>query len=1055
MALIDRAGNFHRTIEYLTMSKIYLGSSNLLEKQLSSDIAALKKGNPFHPVVVLVESNLAGVQLRRSLAGHMGSHCRVRFLTFPDLIDFLCRLHDSTSGEPLPLFAEDWLVALTARQAEQGYFAPVAGRPGFSRALLETFRSLEEAGLDQIISGGADFTEKQAELARLFDFYRVSCRGFLNKTAAVELARRTLSGASPFALYCYGYYRFSPLELTLLAELIERLPVTVYWQETARRFPVSERSMDWYSKRGFQPVELAVPDNQACSNLKLLQRSLFAPAAGSRPSRTADSSLQFICAPDEVREVEEITREIAALAGRGTPFREIAVAVKDPSYADLVENMLAGAGIPVYLAGGIPLARSREGKALLLFIELISSEYARAQVMELAAYVPCNFQALLKTADPVSPAYWDMLTVEAGLIGGRENWLPVLQNFYNKLLNRLKEADPSDPGRAPDDTRDRLKALKQLQLFLEILFTAARAVPLKGSWLEICSALKEFVRQFLMRSPEQQVLLRLLGHLGALDRFPGKVTLQAARDLMGRALQSTTLPRGRFQRDGVNILPITALSGIRFQVVFLPGLIESNYPAPLRLDPLLSEAERDAITGLPSNRTEQLSQDAFSFTLALCAASERAILSWPRVSAAGNRELLPSFYLSRAGELLLGYRPALGQLDRLPGYRRLPGGDHYLERLRAVLDSDFDQAACRQLLPPQRPEHYLARLSPLLARLLEFDLSRRLSDLTPYQGIIKPAGSSRVVSGVGRAVTTLEEYARCPYAYFLTHQLNLNAFEDPAEALGLNPGRRGLLLHRILEQFYRQSRLQGLLPVHRFPAENRALLASVCGRQFTEYAARYPLPVEMLWELQQRELLEVAQALLSWEIDNGEACLPEYLEHPFGMEDGSESRTSFYLLDGERLVLRGRIDRIDRCGEKVRVIDYKSGRKKGRDDSLEGGTALQLPLYLLAAADALGLADLARAEACAYYLAGDGVKPVRFSGHNWPEKEETLHKTLSVILSGILGGLYFPYPGESGENCRYCPYKTVCGPEITGLFHGKSRDPRLADFLSLKEIGGQ
>jgi superfamily I DNA/RNA helicase len=64
---------------------------------------------------------------------------------------------------------------------------------------------------------------------------------------------------------------------------------------------------------------------------------------------------------------------------------------------------------------------------------------------------------------------------------------------------------------------------------------------------------------------------------------------------------------GRFQRDGVNILSTSAARGLRFPMVIIPGLDEGRFPARLRQDPLLLDAERRWMEDLPikSRRAEE------------------------------------------------------------------------------------------------------------------------------------------------------------------------------------------------------------------------------------------------------------------------------------------------------------------------------------------------------------------------------------------------------------------------------------------------------------------
>jgi len=118
------------------------------------------------------------------------------------------------------------------------------------------------------------------------------------------------------------------------------------------------------------------------------------------------------------------------------------------------------------------------------------------------------------------------------------------------------------------------------------------------------------------------------------------------------------------------------------------------------------------------------------------------------------------------------------------------------------------------------------------------------------------------------------------------------------------------------------------------------------------------------------------------------------------------------------------------------VIDYKTGRKRIKNESLAGGEALQLPVYLLAASHLYNLAEPAAAEAYNYYLSPTGVKTVLFSGEAWPQKEMLLQEAVEIIYKGIAAGHFFPYPNPG---CRYCDYSPVCGPRSRELIVKRRR----------------
>ena len=49
------------------------------------------------------------------------------------------------------------------------------------------------------------------------------------------------------------------------------------------------------------------------------------------------------------------------------------------------------------------------------------------------------------------------------------------------------------------------------------------------------------------------------------------------------------------------------------------------------------------------------------------------------------------------------------------------------------------------------------------------------------------------------SATSLEEYATCPFRFFMHHVLGLEPVDEPEEPLELSPLDRGRLYHAVLE----------------------------------------------------------------------------------------------------------------------------------------------------------------------------------------------------------------------------------------------------------------
>lgn len=1045
-------------VEYVPMKRIYHGALKEIEKKLRNDIAFARRDDIFYPVVVLVPSNLAGVYLRRSLARSGGSYCRVRFLTLSDLASMLAENNPDYSlhHREMPPFGEKWLVALTAREAAGGYFGPVAGRPGFSEALLQTFQELEEAGLEQVpLAPGGD-ERRVTALQRLYRRYRELHRPFINREAAFTAAAR-LDRHPSFMVALYGIYQLSVPEKKLLAALAGRNPVTVYWQESAIEFAAVKHLQRWFQGQGFSKERLPSPQDEG-GNLARLQKYLFQPSSGETAPENGDGSLEFISAPDEVGEVEEITREMITLARGGVRLGEMAVLLPQAGYAGMFAEKLAAAGIPYYLAGGLPLSRTRAGRSFLLVLEMIGSDYPRQKVTELFTYAPFDYRRILKITGggSANPALWDHLTLQAGVIKGRRHWNEALERFKRRLQGKAGADENAEADGATVRAREQLLQLELLLDFLQLFFKLLHRFDRCRSWTGLTAAAEELVGRLFYSGEEQQALLQLFKRLRRLDECGGEFALKPALELLRSSLQVTALPRGKFQQEGVNLLPLSSAAALRFPVMFFPGLAEKIAPAPARPDPLLPELERIALAGELPLRRHKLDYEALLFTLAVGGAAQKAVLTWPRASAAGSREQLPSYFLSRCGEALCAFRLGHDQLFRLPGYRYIAADSVKKNIANPISAVEYDLNCCSSLPRAQLLEYYRL-LAPALSDLLAADLSRLQRRWTTYDGIFTRSDSQNLLaarlarSGGHISATALEDYARCPYSFLLKRLLGLAPLEEPEALLGLAPLERGRLLHRVLELFYSRAAGQGLLPVELYPEKCRSLMSLVCREQFDRVPVQERPAFSFLWQLQRRLFEETLQALLEWEIEAAGGFIPTGFEVPFGADGAAgtgEIPVALGLNSGKTLFFQGRIDRIDRRKGQVRVIDYKTGRKKFKDGSMAGGEALQLPVYLLAALRIFQPEEPEAAAAYAYHLSPQGVKTVLYSGDSWPEKEQLLREAVEIIDEGIARGRYFPYPNPA---CRYCNYTEICGPDIERIYRRKAADPILSSFLKLKE----
>ncbi|MDD4271988.1 MAG: UvrD-helicase domain-containing protein [Patescibacteria group bacterium] len=127
-----------------------------------------------------------------------------------------------------------------------------------------------------------------------------------------------------------------------------------------------------------------------------------------------------------------------------------------------------------------------------------------------------------------------------------------------------------------------------------------------------------------------------------------------------------------------------------------------------------------------------------------------------------------------------------------------------------------------------------------------------------------------------------------------------------------------------------------------------------------------------------------------------------------------EKGFNFRVVDGkDAYAIRGTVDRIDKFGEGLKLIDYKTGKPK---DKLTFEEKEQLLIYQLA------IQELFKQEVKAlafYYL--DNNSEVEFIG-----SDKDLEKIKAKIISTINQIKQGDFPPRPSQLCAYCDFKEIC-----------------------------
>jgi RecB family exonuclease len=591
--------------------------------------------------------------------------------------------------------------------------------------------------------------------------------------------------------------------------------------------------------------------------------------------------------PNLEAEVRGVLREVKALRARGVPPSDIVVVARDDdAYGPKVLAVAREYGILVEALYQIPAGATRVGAWLELALRAVGEGLPFEAVAGLLAH-----------------------TLGPGL--GTEQWARARQwHPHGHTAWAEIGADVSPLVWPIQDTRQGWT--ERVDRLSDVYGLSSKV----AAWPREIIALATFRRSVTwLGQPKEESLTR-----------------EAFLSELGELLHTLTVP-AQPARKGVTLHTPLAVYGARFRHVFVLGVAEGVFPAPVKDDPVLDFHERKQLLahGLHlEGAGERARRELLSFWALLQVPTERLVLSYPRL--VGRQASQPSAHIARLfGE---GYRPPAAP-----------------ERLAAS--------------PEEARRSFLQREGsgdPVVAHARRaWQVERRRESLAPWDNYDGVTGVS-VQPDRTFTVSELNELLRCGFRWWAGRELKLaEAVEGETQQL------RGTLFHRALE--LATARALGA------PDLRSAVLAAL-DDAFVQ--AEQELSADRLpaWPARRRMYLEQ---------------LRDAVAAPDFAAPGSE------VLDAERTFsgswqgfhVTGRVDRIDSTPQGVVLVDYKTAKSVPQPD-------LQLALYREVAAPALYPEQPVHSAYYFSLSAGERVKAAAMSSWALDRSAEHLGESLST-----------------------------------------------------------
>ncbi|MCU7496009.1 MAG: hypothetical protein HF314_06950 [Ignavibacteria bacterium] len=830
----------------------------------------------------------------------------------------------------------------------------------------------------------------------------------------------------------FDYYSFNPLIFSHLKECYNRL--------IAKGFSIAEDRANVHMGDFRDKVKSALFEKHP-----------------SQPSNGYKSRITRLEAANREKEIEFVAKEIKTLLleGKAEPHRVCVAFNLIEKYSPLIRDIFSSYGIPFNLTDRIRLKNSAPIISIINFLEVLENDFYFKNIFRaLSGGFPdsgkVNISSLMKAA--------------AGLkiVSGYDSW-----------LNRLREAI----RRCDEDTY----LAKEKKIYEEAL-EAIRLLHELLSPFEKKMTLKEFVSSFQDLIEKLGIPSRLLSQTGSMQEETIKAVttlLETVMEIFGLYEKEyspaerfplnffldkirTAVSSARFNvreksNSGVLVTTLDEIRGLRFDYLFIAGLSDGDLPTRYSPEIFFSGS-------YVKNETVHQTEERYRFYQSLCTWEKGLYFSFPLKDE--SRELVESGFLKEfcglfetrlkkendfkdlvySREELLKLAGRAGIEKTRSNFPSLDGGRLNLEYLE-----DSINVSSLRIKDPFKETVFTGILNPC----------HDDEDNLPGAEISSEALEALRNSGCEQySVTQLEDYALCPFRYFLGRVLGIEVIKEPSE--DMESFELGRLLHSILFEFYSKLckkgiRLSGCNESEFNQAKSLIFeIAESKLREINLYAPMSFYEKERITGIGGKKENSILYKFLEAEREDTLGLTPRFFEVNFGAVSGEDKDST---LSGARTFtigknkIRGIIDRIDinESAGIFSVVDYKLNGRKPSLEELRQGLSLQLPLYMYAASEmlkSLYRKDYSPVAAYIYSLKFKAeefgkiavtFKPDKaFCELNEEEKQKAILINSSLIkaceeniekyIANISEGKFnlSILKDREAKVCRYCDYKSIC-----------------------------
>lgn len=758
----------------------------------------------------------------------------------------------------------------------------------------------------------------------------------LNALASLLEQPTSLDGAK---IWIDAFDGFTPQELAIIKALESKAEVTVslIWDKD-ELFLLNQKTIDRLKK--FANIEEAVYLEEIhrfhSEELAHFEKNVLRFPYQKYSKEVQNLDLTIYKNPQS--EVENIACLIQEYVRSGKyRYEDIAVLTRDTaSYQSLFQTTFQLYGIPYFLDNKRELYSQPIVALIMSFLDICIRNYSYESVF---GYLKTG---LTNVQDRDDIDLLENYVLKWGIRGS--DWLKEweLEDHNLEKLNLLREQVIQPIVKFKQELSNR-KTTKEI---VEALYAYLLEIRAYQSIQDRIENLKE-IHNIELASEYAQVWNIVMGILDEMVQMIGdeRVSFERFSNILKIGISNHKIGIIPPSKDQVMIGDIERTRSGNVKVLFILGLNDGVFPRAFSDEGFINDSERNLLLEsgieIAKDTSMLLLEENFNIYKAFSVPSEKLHLSYPLANIEG-KALRASFIIQQVKNIfpkLLENSKLLD--DSLPTINVSGTFPHLLNKIRGYIDGEEMDEQWKDIYAWYEKN--------------DGERLHRVYQALNYQNTIeymdKRLTKKLYGENIQGSVSKMEKYASCPFAYYLKYGLNAKE----REVYRLENPDIGSFLHEVIDRFSTYL-LENDISWRDLEKERSDEIVDIAVsdvlKGFKHNLLNSSTRMKQL-SLKLKRLVKRMIWVIAMQMRSGEFEVVGN-EVEFGKGKGYPA-IEIGLSDGSKLVLNGKVDRIDVAetedGKYLRIIDYKSSSKQIKLSDVYYGLQLQLLTYLDAVTD--------------------------------------------------------------------------------------------------------